>query len=46
MKFKKPNFWDLKRPNFISNILFLTILTIPQFLTSIKIKKTIKKKTI
>ena len=45
MKFKKPNFWDLKKPSFISNILFpLTIFTtLNNFLTSIKNKKDYKK---
>ena len=45
MKFKKPKFWDLKRPNFISNILFpLTIFTtLNNFLTSTKNKKDYKK---
>ena len=45
MKFKKPNLWYLKRPNFISNILFpLTIFTtLNNFLTSTKNKKDYKK---
>ncbi len=45
MKFKKPKFWDLKKPNFISFILFpLTFFVIfNNFLLSIKSRKKYKK---
>lgn len=42
MKFKKPKFWDLKKPNLISNI-FLP-LTLPIEINNFFLKKKIKKK--
>tara|TARA_Y100001958_G_scaffold150474_1_gene134279 strand:- start:1415 stop:2359 length:945 start_codon:yes stop_codon:yes gene_type:complete len=41
MKFKKPNFWDLKKPSLISNILlpFTIIFKLNNFLLNLKSKK-------
>ena len=41
MKFKKPLFWDLKKPNLISNILnpFTVIIRINNFFLNLKPKK-------
>ena len=45
MKFKKPIFWDLKKPNFISNILlpFTIIIKLNNFLLNLKSKKKVQK---
>ena len=45
MKLKKPKFWDLEKPSFISYILlpFTLILQISNFLRSLRIKKKNKK---
>ena len=45
MKFKKPSFWDLKKPNFLSNILYpLSVITkINNLIISSKNKKKYKK---
>ena len=45
MKFKKPSFWDLRKPNFISNILYpLSIITkINNLIINSKNKKKYKK---
>ena len=49
MKFKKPNFWDLKKPNFLSNLLnpLTIIIRMNNFFLNLKTKnKTQKVKTI
>jgi len=45
MKFKKPIFWDLKKPSFISNILlpFTIIIKLNNFLLNLKSKKKVQK---
>ena len=45
MKFKKPNFWDLKKPVFLSNILnpFTIIIIINNFFLNLKKRKKIEK---